>query len=151
MAERRQLQFANEEDVIADIERLRRGCERAGQWTLPQVCWHLSKSAEFSMRAGPFPEPTPEQIARRPVLDQVLGGAPLPSGLTALEAFQPPVDCSESEIDRLQEVMKAAKSYPGPFAPHRLFGPLTPDEARKLRLAHCAHHLSHLIPTHKES
>ena len=149
--DRRTLRYADEIELAADLNRLRHGYTRAGTWSLPQICWHLAKATEYSMRPGPFPEMTPEQIAARPKLDRILSGENLPSGLTAPEFLAPPADCTEGEIDRLMTAMYAAKAFPGPFAPHRLFGTLTTDEARKLRLAHCAHHLSHLIPTHSES
>jgi len=145
------LKYASEADVIADVKNLQRGYKQSGNWNLQQVCWHLAKATEWGMRPGPFPENTPEQNAFRPMMEKILATSVLPTGLQAPEQFLPPADCGDAEIDHLAAALEKAKNHPGPFAPHRLFGKLTPDEARTLRLAHCAHHLSHLIPTNKES
>jgi hypothetical protein len=145
------LRFADEAAVMQDVRWLEKGYAQNGNWTLAQVCWHLATTTLWSMRPGPFPPPTPEQRAARPKLDAILAGADLPTGLTAPEQFLPPSDCTDAEIDRLANALEAARVHPGPFAPHRIFGELNPDEARHLRMRHCAHHLSYLVPTEQES
>jgi hypothetical protein len=145
------LRFADESAVMEDVKRLRKGYAQIGHWSLPQVCWHLATTVHWSIRPGPFPPTTPEQIAARPKLDAILAGADLPSGLIAPEQFLPPADATDAEIDRFAAALETARNYPGPFAPHRIFGELKPDEARQMRLRHAAHHLSFLIPTQQES
>lgn len=145
------LRYATEADAVADVNRLRRGHVQVGNWTLNQICWHLVKATEFSMRPGPFPPMTPEQLAARPKLEMVLSTGALPGQINAPEQITPPAECTDAEMDRLAEVLEKARTFPGPFAPHRIFGELTHDEARRLRLVHAAHHLSHLVPTQEES
>jgi len=36
--------------------------------------------------------------------------------------------------------------FPGPFAPHRLFGEVAHADYVRLQLIHASHHLGHLIP-----
>jgi hypothetical protein len=145
------LRYADEAAVMQDVRRLQNGYAQSGNWTLPQACWHLATTTLWSIRPGPFPPPTPQQLAARPKLDAVLAGADLPTGLITTEQFLPPVDCTDAEIDRLARALEAARVHAGPFAPHRIFGAMNPDEARHLRLRHCAHHLSYLVPTEQES
>jgi hypothetical protein len=147
MATRRTLNYATVDDVIADVRRLRRGYAKAGRWSLAQACWHLNATTGFIMRPGPHPEPTPEQVAGRARLQAILDGGQLPSGIQAPETVTPPADAPESAADDFVATLERVKTFPGPFAPHRLFGRLSDDEARRLILLHAAHHLSHLVPT----
>jgi len=140
------LRYASEADVVADVSRLRRGYAQAGAWSLPQVCCHLDKSLQYRMRAGPHEPTTPEQAARRDQLQQILSSARLPDAQTAPDFMMPPPDCGDDAIDALLARLEQVKTFPGPFAPHRLFGHLDNDVARKINLIHCAHHLSYLTP-----
>jgi Protein of unknown function (DUF1569) len=143
---RSELRYSSETDLLADVSRLRKGYKQTATWNLQQICCHLAKAMEFSMRPGPFPEVTDEQRARRGVLDSVLASGQLPGGINAPDPMMPPADCTDAEIDRMLLTLEKARTYPGPFGPHRLFGPLTNDEARRLRFIHAAHHFSYLIP-----
>src|SRR4051812_49208241 len=84
---RRSLQFATLEEAVADAERLLDGYRSLGQWSLGQVCRHLSRALLGSMRRAQAPDteapvaPTPEQLAaRQRVLDEGTfpEGAPIP-------------------------------------------------------------------------
>ena len=59
----------------------------------------------------------------------------------------PPPVCGDDAIDSFLATLERFKKFPGPIAPHRLFGHLADADARKLNLIHCAHHLSYLTPT----
>jgi len=143
----RKLRFANVDEAIAEIQRLRKGCTRAGNWSLAQACWHLNTILRYLMKPGEFPPDTAEQQARRPIFERILATGEIPSGIQAPEHITPPADCDASAIDALIEALTASKSFAGPFAPHRLFGNLTHDEMTRHNLIHCARHLGHLIPT----
>jgi hypothetical protein len=144
--QRREIFFNTEDDVIADVNRLRRGCTKHGSWSLAQTCQHLTKAVHARMQPGPFPPDTDEQKARRPVADKTLATGKLPDGLQAPPAFLPAAECSDGEIDAFIAAMEKFKAYRDPIAPHRLFGKLPDADARKLNLIHCAHHLSYLTP-----
>jgi hypothetical protein len=144
---REQLRFKSEDDVVADVNRLRRGYARAGAWSLPQVCCHLDKSMQYRMRPGPFESTTPEQAARGDQLQQILTSGRLPDGQAAPDFMTPPPDCGDAAIDAFLARLEQFKNFPGPIAPHRLFGHLSDADARRINLIHCAHHLSYLTPT----
>jgi hypothetical protein len=99
------------------------------------------------MQKGPFPPNTPEQDARRPVFEQVMRSGQLPSGIDAPSQAVPPPDAGDSAIDDFIKTLTRFKNYREPIAPHRIFGHLSDADARRLNLIHCAHHLSHLVPT----
>jgi hypothetical protein len=146
-ADKRQLSFKSEDEVIADLERLRRGYVKAGNWSLPQAAWHLAIAVESRMRPGPFPPDSPEQLARKSALPGILASGKLPQGIQAPDAMTPQPDAPEDSIDRLIDALRRFKTYKGEIPPHRVFGAMPDADARQLNLIHCAHHLSHLVPT----
>lgn len=148
---REDLQFASENEAIADIERLRLGYEQRGGWSLPQVCWHLHKTVQNRLRPGPHDPDTPEQQARMPIVEQMLASGKLPQGIIAPEDLTPPADVGEEAIDVCIATLGQLRDHRGPLAPHRLFGTLPDDLARKQNLIHIAHHLSHLVPHDRQA
>ncbi len=144
---RRQLSFKSEDEVIAEVQRLRRGYAQGGAWSLPQICAHLDKAVQFRMQPGPFTPDTPEQAKRKAEIPGILASEKLPEGLKAPDAMLPPAACGDESIDAFLATIERYKRFPGPTAPHRFFGHLAEPDARKLNLIHCAHHLSHLTPT----
>jgi hypothetical protein len=141
------LSYASEDAVFEDVKRLRRGYVQAGSWSLPQVCAHLDKAVQFRMQPGPFPADTPEQARRKGDIPGILAAGKLPEGITAPEPMMPPADCGDQAVDTFLATMEKFKRFPGPIAPHRIFGHLSDADARRLNLIHCAHHLSYLTPT----
>jgi hypothetical protein len=145
---RRLIRYANEDEVVADVQRLRAGYTQVGAWSLPQMAWHLNQAVLQRMKPGPYAPDTPEQTARKPLLQQVLlTNGYLPDGITAPEPMVPPAHVPEGSIDDLIASLRRLKAYQGEIAPHRLFGRIPDAEARRLNLIHCAHHLSYLTPT----
>jgi hypothetical protein len=145
---RRLIRFANEDEVITDVERLREGYTKCGGWSLPQMAWHLNQAVLARMKPGPHPPETAEQQARKQLLQHVLMiNGYLPDGITAPDPMQPPANAPASSIDDLIASLQQLKAYKGEIAPHRLFGHIPDAEARRLNLIHCAHHLSYLTPT----
>ncbi|MCC6424161.1 MAG: DUF1569 domain-containing protein [Phycisphaerales bacterium] len=146
MSRRQTLKFNTEDDVIADVQKLRKGYQQAGAWNLPQVCWHLNVSVQTRMKPGPFPPNTPEQDARKAQIQQILAAGRLPDGIPAPEASVPPPDAGDAAIETLLASLQTFKTFTGRIPPHRIFGNLNDADARKLNLIHCAHHLSYLSP-----
>ncbi|MBC7783000.1 MAG: DUF1569 domain-containing protein [Burkholderiales bacterium] len=140
------LKFDDLDQVAADIQTLRNGYRKSGNWTLAQVCWHLDQAMQLRMKSTPMVPNTPEQDARKPLLEQVLATGALPPGLVAPDSLTPPT-VGETAIDAALETIQKFKNFPGPITQHRLFGNLPDATARRLNLIHCAHHLSHLVPT----
>lgn len=139
------LRFANEDEVIADIRRLRQGYEQTGGWSLPQICWHLNQTMQARMRPGPYEPDSPEQLARKPLVERIMASGELPKGIVAPPIVSPPADAGEEAVDACLATLELLKTHKG-FAPHRLFGTLPDEVARTQNLIHVAHHLSHLVP-----
>jgi hypothetical protein len=147
MSDRRDLNFNNADEVIADVKNLRKGWKpTTGQWTLPQICWHLDVAMRGGMTPNPGASDTPEQSAMKPRLVAVLQSGKVPTGVKAPERATPPADVGEVAIDAFLATLEKFKTYPGPFGPHRLFGVVTDDQMRRLQMIHCAHHLTYLNP-----
>ncbi len=146
-ARRDSLRYSSIDEVIADIKLLRKGYAQTGQWSLPQICWHLDVTTQRRMAPGPYAPETPEQSARRPMMAQIIASGKLPPGLVAPPDLTPAPDLGEPAIDALLQTLDRLKSFKGPYAPHRLFGNLNEVESQQQILIHSAHHLSHLVPT----
>ena len=139
---RRSLRYTSTADVAADVRHLCGGYLRSANWTLPQACWHLWTVTQ-ALLARPLAEPTPDMLARRPVMEATVAGGPLPDGLPAPEELTPPATAGRADVDAFLAFLDAFHPRP---AMHRLFGPLTAEQMGPLFLAHCGHHLGHLIP-----
>jgi hypothetical protein len=145
VSERRKLHFADTNAVAADIGRLRAGYTRAGNWSLPQACWHLSKALRFSMRPGPWDPVHPGKT--RWLLPVILIAGRIPSGVHAPERVTPASDVPDAAIDEFLTALEELKHYKGEFAPHPKFGTIKRRGFYKLHLIHCAHHFGFLTPT----
>jgi hypothetical protein len=146
---RRALQFASLTDVMADVEGLRSGYRAVGQWTLGQVCRHLSVALLGTLRNRPQEgapaSPTPEQLAAREMVFQggrFPEGAPIPHD----RLVPPPGLDDQAEVEGLRGALDRYTSTPGEFGPHPRLGSITRDEWDRFHAVHCAHHLSFLVP-----
>jgi hypothetical protein len=52
----------------------------------------------------------------------------------------------ELAVDAFKQTIARFRDYDGEMQPSPLFGQLDRSAAERLQLAHCAHHLSHLMP-----
>jgi len=145
MSVKRKLAFNDADAVAGEVKRLRVGYTRAGNWTLPQVCWHLNMVMTFTMRAGPHAavEVGPEANAK---LAKILEGGEIVGKIEAPERVVPPVTAGEGDVEAFLATLEKFKVFAGPFAPHRLFGEMGFEEYRRLHLIHCGHHLGFLAP-----
>jgi hypothetical protein len=142
---KRKLKLADVDAITAEVRQLRKGYTQAGNWTLPQVCWHLDVVLKRWTSNGPPPPPALLPEADK-VLAKVLAEWELPK-INAPEAILPPATATDADVDRYLESLERFKSFRGPFAPHRLFGPIPFDDFMRLHHIHAGHHLGYLIPT----
>jgi hypothetical protein len=155
MATRRELRFDSLDDVVRDAETLlARGYDKAGTWDLAQVCGHLANWLTYPLDGFPRP-PLPVRlilaVMRNMVgkreLRRVLDSGRMPAGgPTVRESVPPAGGDPAAAVARLRAAAERFRDHPGPVRPSPLFGALTRDEATRLQLVHCAHHLSFLIP-----
>ena len=152
---RRALAFDTLDEALLDAERLlAAGYERAGNWSLAQVCGHLNEWMRFPLDG--FPQsPAPVRMmlwfmkitAGRQMLRRTLATNSMPAGGPTLrETIPPPEGDDAAAVDQLRQTVERFKSHAGPIHPSPLFGELDRDTAMRLQLVHCAHHLSFLIP-----
>jgi Protein of unknown function (DUF1569) len=152
---RRPLLFNDLTEVVRDAENLEaKGYERAGNWDLAQCCTHLADWLRFPVEG--FPKAPAPIRAMLWVLRKTVGRKKLltyietrsfPAGKPTMpQTVSPPGGDPREAIDKLRRSVNRLKEYTGPIVPSPLFGPMTKDEAVRMQLVHCAHHLSFLIP-----
>lgn len=139
------LRYPDEAAAIADVTLLRRGYTQAGNWSLPQMCWHITKSLQGRMGQpdGPVEPATAQQ---QEMLRSVLSTGTIPSGLNAPPHMTPPSDAGDADINAYVQLLTQLQNYEGPWGPHRIFGQMSAAHARKHNLAHAAHHFANLVP-----
>ena len=154
-AQRRQLQFNNLDEVARDAEGLlATGYDKAGKWDLAQCCNHLAEWLRFPVEG--FPKaPAPiramlwmmrKTIGRKKLLAYI-GTQSFPAGKPTIPqtVFLPCGDVANAVAD-LRTSVERLKAHEGAIVPSPLFGPMTKDEAVRMQVVHCAHHLSFLVP-----
>jgi uncharacterized protein DUF1569 len=154
-AQRRELVFNSFDDVVRDVENLRsRGCEKAGNWDLAQVCGHLTKWLSYPLdgfpRAGCFigsmlwlMRITVGKGMKRKILTT---GRFKEGGPTMPESVPASGQDEAAAVVQLKETIDRFKKHTGEFHPSPLFGRMDRDETTRMHLIHCAHHLSFLTP-----
>jgi hypothetical protein len=144
---RRALRFATLDEIMPDIERLLEGHTTVGNWSLAQICRHLST---VMRRVVDLPASTPSDPSKWVHEDkkrQVFESGLLPEGLPGTPEVMPVETLGErEEAEGVRAAIAHYRASPGPVIPHRFFGPLTRQEWDRLQLIHFAHHLSFAIP-----
>jgi hypothetical protein len=69
-----------------------------------------------------------------------------PGGRTMPETVPAAGGDPAAAVAKLRESVARFKAYAGEIHPSPLFGAMTKEEATRLQLVHCAHHLSFLVP-----
>jgi hypothetical protein len=71
----------------------------------------------------------------------------MPAGKPTMpQSVHPPGGDPAEAVDQLREAVSRFEAHAGDYLPSPLFGPQTRDEARRVQMAHCAHHLGFLVP-----
>ena len=134
---RRTIQFDSLDDVLAEAQLLQKsGCDRAGNWSLGQVCNHLA--AEVDMFAA-----LPARLIPRPI-QRLMRGAFLQTAVlgkfgNALGLRLPTIKPQNHPIDDAEGVQRLRES----FLKLRHAGT---DHLIPFHLWHSGHHFSFLIP-----
>jgi hypothetical protein len=148
---RRRVRFGQASDVAEEAGRLLAGgYQRAGQWSLAQVCAHLSQTVEASVDApngfGGFLLPAWKRFAARPVLQLMLVTRWIPAGVKLPAGALPTCEDDAEAVSRLKRAMETLEAHQGPWAKHPFFGTMSGDTWKRYHLIHSAHHLGFLAP-----
>jgi len=152
--ERRKLKFDSLDAAVADAERLlANGYEKAGNWDLSQVAGHLANWLSYPVDGfpkAPFPVRMMLGAVRvtlgRKMFESYLAKG-MPAGKPTMTESVPPLGGDPTAaVSRLKERAGRFQTHTGDYLPSPLFGKMTREEALKLQLVHCAHHLSFLVP-----
>ena len=147
--QRRQLSFQTYSEVIDDIERLRAGgYERAGNWSLGQICFHLSYYMRGSLEGFPFKMPwIIRKLIGKRLLRKILEQGGMRAGMQTIPSSRPPKELDEdAAIDEAIEYLRRLEHHEGDLHPSPMFDQLPLDQWQRLHLGHTAHHLSFLVP-----
>ncbi|MEQ1826076.1 MAG: DUF1569 domain-containing protein [Pirellula sp.] len=153
--QRRELRFAKLADISSDIDQLlTKGYQRTGKWDLSQICEHLADWMIFPIDGFPkaplfvacilgvMRVTLGKSLFKKFVRDQRMSVNQPTDPATVHNSTQD----SQASIDRLRKAIDRLASHRGPIHPSPLFGKMNYDELVSLQLAHCAHHLSFLVP-----
>ena len=150
--ERRELSFANIDEVTADIEQLAGGEVRTvGKQSFSAIIRHLSIANE--MLNGEITPPKLPWFMRlvMPFMRKTILNGPVKPGFKLpsdeMQSFfwpEEPIDVSAA-VERFKASAERYKSQ-GPPSEHPVFGPSEPEVINKMLLRHAAMHLSFVHP-----
>lgn len=146
---RRPLDFHSEDEVIAELDRLRTlGYEKAGAWNLGEICNHTAIFIRGSLDG--FTGPNPPWFIRLVgpwFVKRMIKKRRMPEGVGLPAHLRPKPNCDEAtEVQALKKLLIRFRDHTGPLFPSPFGGDLGRDRWRQLHLIHCAHHLSFLHP-----
>ncbi len=144
----RPLQFSSVDELIEDVKRLHAaGYEQRGNWSLPQMAYHLGKGIDELLHEPASLDSSPEQQALRPFLDQVAAnGWPENKQFPSPPQIQPPEECPAVQVNTFIASLQKVSAYQGAHVTTMPFGPVETGQMKRFLLAHASHHLSFLVP-----
>ena len=145
------LAYADEAEMLADIARLRGGYSVGGQWTLPQIAWHLGKALPSPIVGRDAqPDLTEDQTARQHRWEHYIAHGRPPEGFESPADLLPPADADAKAVDDLVARIAGLRAFgeSSPFV-ETPAGVMPIARLRGFILAHGAHHLAHLRPTRR--
>jgi hypothetical protein len=146
VSERRKVKLADADAAAAEVERLRKGYRKVGEWSLPQTCKHLDMAIRYSMVPAPERKNT-QTFSQWLLLKIILLFGRIPAGVAAPKRIEPPEDTPDSACDGFLGALREMKEFRGEFAPHPRLGKMKRRDYVRLHLIHTAHHFTFLIPT----
>ncbi len=148
MAARRTLAFSSVDQVMPDVDRLLNGHKTAGNWSLGQICSHLTGTFQSSIEGFPIKMPwLMRATIGKVVKKKILASGKMDEGIKIPERFLPKPGLDDrAEAEALRAALRLYAAHTGPVANHPMFGPMSRTEWDRLHCIHCAHHLSFAHP-----
>ena len=148
--QRRALSFADVSEIMPDVRRLIPAHRTVGNWTLGQICRHLTNSFVGSMEGLDLRNHRIKRFFfRRQMLRYTLKNG-IPRGWTVDQHLTPPPQVElDQAADALAGAVERYQHYDGRLHAHPLFG--NPPRAiwDRIHCIHSAHHLSFAIPVNR--
>ncbi len=149
---RRTLDFRSFDEVWADVQALHQsGYQRAGNWSLGQICDHLAIFIRGSLDG--FDRMMPwllRATVGRYFLKKILRERRMKAGLRVPQKSLPGNVVEDAPaVKSFGELLDRYRTYSGPMHPSPIFGDLTRETWTDLHLVHASHHLSFLQPNQR--
>ncbi len=147
--ERRDLAFSEYGDIAREIEALHRnGYRKGGNWSLGQICRHLSFYYRGSLEGFAFRFPwilraTVGRLALRSALSPKRQRAGTPTAPPSVFSAEPD---DEPGVREALDLLTRLGTNTAPMKPSGFYGDLTNEQWKALHLSHSAHHLGFLQP-----
>ena len=148
----RRLEFETLDEAGQEASRLlESGYVLCGDWSLGQICRHLTLVQAPSIDGYPF------WLSVFAPLRPVMRWRLLPKLLDVdsqlrirtIKAFMPPDDADDAiEVEKYCQSVDRLNRHTQPFAPHPAFGRIPRQQLLRIHAAHAAHHLRFLKPVH---
>lgn len=147
---RRVLRFESLDQVMPDVDRLLQGHQTVGNWTLGQICNHLSLAMLGSLEGYPL-RPLPGFVratAGRLIMNHMFKTEQIREGfwLPKKDSPKPGLD-ARAEAEALRATLGLFAAESEPKGVHPFFGKLTRAQWDQFHRIHFAHHLSFAVPT----
>lgn len=152
VSRKRKLDFQTGDEVIAEIQRLRRDGYTIGKnWNLTQACEHLNATMLGGMDGFGFRLPwILRATVIRWIFNRKLRTRKMSSGPT-LARLKPTTDSrsdDETIIEECLATIERAKSFEGSLDDYPFLDDLKTEDWRQFMWMHAGHHLGFLSPKH---
>jgi hypothetical protein len=133
---------------MPDVDRLLEGHTTLGQWSLGQICGHLTNSITWSVEGAPILAPW---IIRKTVapllLRRILKTGRFPDGIRLPERYVPRQGLdARAEAEALRAALWHFASFTGALSVHPMGKAISRADWERFHCIHCARHLSFVIP-----
>ena len=143
------LKFDTLDAMLADVDRLRGGYTKAGEWDLGMILDHLAKTEEAAFAKGRWNLPWPMTAVIRTLVHGMVGRQKYPSFKIPVAPQLKPtpgVDVDEA-FGRFRDLTQRMKTLPSDTVAAPPFGRMPTADYVGMQLLHGAHHLAFLKPT----
>jgi hypothetical protein len=146
---RRPLTYSSLDQIMPDVDRLMSDrYKTVGNWSLGQICNHLSGAVTASVQGFGFKAPWILRMTLAPIAwRQIMKSGEMQEGFKREEKYMPKLGLDDrAEVEALRASLRLLAAHTGPLAPHPFFGKLSREEWERLHCLHSALHLSFAVP-----
>ena len=140
MARRRPLAFDSLTDVMPEVDCLLAGYDRGGNWSLGQVCQHLTTSLRLTIEGWPVRAPWLVRRTVGPLFGKwVLSTGRMPEGMKLHRKLELTPGSELDDLAEAEALQGALRYYQGctdPFPEHPMFGSMSRGDWDRLHRIH---------------